>query len=159
MHVELIDDTPVLVPNKEHQNFTRTATILPKGLLLEGEPITVSGKRRGEPFDYKLFYTKDNKFIHIKKTNTVRNTKVSDKREVYLGADSAQSATVVDVPPRNLFTAYTVAGTIAGAAIGHYIAKKRGGNKHYYSLIGAVAGFFAGRYAQGKRNVFVKKSK
>ncbi|HRH53153.1 MAG TPA: glycine zipper 2TM domain-containing protein [Chitinophagales bacterium] len=157
MHVELIDDTPVLVPNKEHQNFTRTATILPKGLLLEGEPITVSGKRRGEPFDYKLFYTKDYKFIHIKKTNPVKN--ISNTREVYLGADNKQSATVVDLPSRNLFTTYTVVGAVAGAAIGNYIAKKRGGNKNYYMLAGAVAGFFAGRYAQGNRNIFVKKSK
>ena len=69
MTAEVIEDAPVLVPNKEHANFTRTEIVIPAGTKIEGEVKIIKGKRRGEPFTYRLFCTNDNQYIYLKKTN------------------------------------------------------------------------------------------
>ena len=154
MKAEVIEDAPVLVPNKEHENFTRTDVIIPAGNIVEGEIKKVNGKRRGEPFTYTLFYTTDNQYIHLKKIKPMAMTKV------FLNADAQTTPTVVDVPPRKMFTTFTVVGAIAGAYLGMYISKKQNlGNRNAYAIGGAVAGFFIGRYMQGRKAIQVVKSK
>ena len=59
MLVEIIEDAPILLPNKEHKNFTKSESILPKGTLVEGDFKNVSGLRRGNPFNYRVFTTKE----------------------------------------------------------------------------------------------------
>ena len=62
-----IEDAPILIPNKEHSNFTQSNAVIDKGTLIEGNELFINGKRRGEDFTYKLFRTKDNNLIHLKK--------------------------------------------------------------------------------------------
>lgn len=153
MKVEVIEDAPVLVPNKEHENFTRNGIIIPAGNIIEGEVKNVQGKRRGEPFTYRLFLTNDNQYIHLKKIKEMPTT------QVYLGADAAKTPTVVDVPPRKMFTNTTIIGAVLGGFVGTTIAKTRGGNRTTFMLGGAVVGFFVARYLQGRGSIFVQKSK
>jgi hypothetical protein len=153
MQVYTIEDAPVLVPNKEHENFTRSRLVIPAGTELVGEPKNVDGKRRGEPFTYRLFYTNDNQIIHLKKVKPMPTT------QVYLGADAKQTPTIVDVPPRQLFTTNTIIGAAIGGFVGNYIAKRNSYNKNLYMLGGAVAGFFVARYLQGRKSIKVVKSK
>jgi len=92
MQIEVIEDAYVLTPNTEHKNFTRTEKLIGKGTILEGEPKTIIGQRRGEQFQYKLFKTTDKELIHLKKTKPMRTT------EVTLSADASQTPTLVNVP-------------------------------------------------------------
>lgn len=148
------EDAHVLVPNKEHQNFTRTDIVIPAGSTVEGEQKTINGKRRGEPFSYKLFYTIENQYLHSKKLEPMATT------QVYLGADAQPTPTVVDVPQRKLFNTNNIIGGILGAFVGVYYSKKfNKGNRNLYAVGGAVAGFLTVRYIVGKRAILVAKSK
>jgi uncharacterized protein YcfJ len=148
------EDAYVLVPNKEHQNFTRTDIIIPAGNMVEGEEKKVNGNRRGEPFTYKLFYTTENQYIHLNKIKPMATT------QVYLGADAQTTPTVVDVPQRKLFNTTNIIGGVLGAFAGVYYSKKfNKGNRNLYAVGGAIAGFLTVRYLVGKRAILVAKSK
>jgi len=153
MKATVIEDAPVLIPNAEHENFTQTGIVIPAGTEVEGSVKKIEGKRRGEPFTYRLFLTNENQLIHLKKIKPMATT------QVYLSADAAPTPTIVDVPPRKLFTTATVIGAIAGGYVGMYMAKKRGLNKNTYMIGGAVAGFFVARYLQGRKSIKVVNSK
>ena len=59
----ITEDTKTLIPNKEHKNFTETNTIIPKGTIVEGEMKSIQGKRKGEDFLYRVFFTNDGHII------------------------------------------------------------------------------------------------
>jgi hypothetical protein len=155
MEVFVTDDAKVLVPNKEHKNFTATDVIIPKGNSLEGEELIVNGLRRGQPFQYKLFKTKENQFIYLNKTKpNMANT------QVFLGADSQQTPTIVDVPQAKLLSTTNIVGAIAGYFVGNFYSKKyQKGNPRYYGLAGAVAGVLVARYIAKKGTIKFVKSK
>jgi hypothetical protein len=157
MQIEVIEDAYVLIPNKEHQNFTRTEKLIGIGTILDGEPKTISGQRRGEPFQYKLFLTNENEFIHLKKTKPMRTT------EVTLGADASQTPTVVSVPTgKKLLTPMVIGGTLIGAGAGYYFAKSKGfdSKKRNMAIVGgAVLGFFGAKYFEKRKGIVVKPSK
>jgi hypothetical protein len=88
MLVEIIEDAPILLPNKEHKNFTKSESILPKGTLVEGDFKNVSGLRRGNPFNYRVFTTKEGDIIYSKYVKPMAV-------EVTMGADSQVSATKI----------------------------------------------------------------
>jgi len=151
---EVIEDAPVLIPNKEHNNFTATDETLPKGSIIFGEFKTIRGKRRGEPFDYKLFITNNNEIIYQKKINPMGTT------QVYLSADSQQTPTVVDVSSKKSnFTMMTIAGAVVGGMVGNYYARTQGGNRNVMLVGGALLGFFIARYFEKRRAVRVQPSK
>lgn len=141
MQVKLAEDARVLIPNSVHQNFTETEEIIHKDTILNGEPKVIRGLRRGEPFDYKLFLTENNKLIHLKKTRNM------DATEVKLGADSSKTPTVVNLK-QTVLAKPAIIGAISGAVIGFGYAKYK---KHetkkigIYTLVGAVAGYVIGR--------------
>ena len=154
MKVTLIDKAQILIPNKEHKNFTSSGKFIEAGTILEGEPKIVQGLRKGENFSYRLFVINDGNIIHLNKI------KPMEKTEVYLGADAAQSATVIKMPNESNLGMRPVLGTIIGAVAGYYYAKKKNQSKlMMFTLIGGVVGFAAGKYLQGTGNVFFKKSK
>ncbi len=157
MEVEVISDAFVLTPNKEHKNFTETAQKIPSGRILFGEPKLIKGKRRGEDFTYTLFLTDNHEFIHLNKIKPMKTT------EVYLGADSRQSATVVSIPSvKNALTPSVIAGTAIGAGIGFgYSKHKKFDNKKTiaYTLVGAVLGFFGAKYVEKRKGIVIKPSK
>ncbi len=157
MQIELIEDANVLIPNEEHKNFTRTEKIIAKGTILDGEPKSVNGQRRGEPFQYKLFLTNDKEFIYLKKTKPMRTT------EVTLGADATQTPTIVSVPTgKKLLTPIVIGGTLIGAGAGYYFAKKKNfdSKKRNMAIVGgAVLGFFGAKYFEKRKGIVVKPSK
>jgi alanine dehydrogenase len=154
MKVITTGDAAILVPNKEHENFTDTGRKIEANTVLNGNPTIIKGKRRGEPFDYKLFVTDKGEIIYINKTKQMNTT------EVMLGADAAPSATIVKTPSESNLGMRPVLGTIIGAIAGYYIAKKKFPTKiKMFTVLGGVAGFAAGKYIQGNGMVMFKKSK
>lgn len=157
MKVEVIENTNVLIPNKEHKNFTETKEVISKGIELEGEPKTILGKRRGEDFNYKLFVTKDNRIIYLNKVKPMQTT------EVTLGADSTQTPTVVSIPDdKKLLTTNIVISTLIGLGVGYYMSKKQkaeGNSKYVYMGAGALIGFGLGKYIEKRKSIKVKASK
>ncbi len=149
MEVKVIDDAKVLIPNTEHRNFTEGNEIIQKDTVINGEPRVISGLRRGEPFQYKLFLTTDNKLIYLKK---IRNM---DATEVTLGADSSVSPTTVNLK-QNILAKPAILGAIGGAIIGFGYAKYK---KHepkkvwIYALVGAASGFIVGKVIQHKATI------
>jgi hypothetical protein len=147
-------DAAILVPNKEHKNFTDTGKVIPKNTKIIGNPTIIKGLRRGQPFDYKLFITDKNEFIYLKTIQTMNAT------EVLLGADASTTPTVVKMPNDSNLGMRPVVGTILGGILGYYYAKKKNPSKvMMFTVVGGVAGFAAGKYLQGTGVVLFKKSK
>jgi hypothetical protein len=147
-------DAPILVPNKEHKNFTDSGKVISKNTEISGNPTIINGLRKGEPFAYKLFVTDKNEFIYLKTIKPMNTT------DVYLGADAGTTPTVVKTPSDSNLGMRPVLGTIIGGFIGYYYAKKKNASKiMMFTVIGGVAGFAAGKYLQGTSPVIFKKSK
>lgn len=156
MKVKVIEDAMVLLPNKEHQNFTEGNEVIEKNTILNGNVRYVQGMRRGEPFTYKVFITKNKKIIYLNKIIPMETT------EITLGADSGQTPTRVDIPSTSNFGWRPVLGAVIGVGAAHYYAKKKGyaGTKYsVHLLIGGVAGWAIGKYIQSQGLVKVKPSK
>jgi hypothetical protein len=151
------EDATVLVPNKEHKNFTETSEIITKNTSVEGEFKSISGLRRGEPFSYRVFITKDGQIIYSNKVNEEMNT-----TEVSLGADAQRSATMVDMKPAETFKSSRVVVSLA-AGLGAFVyAKKKGKNPKQsikYAVIGALLGYATMWAVDKTRNVTVSQSK
>ena len=72
----------------------------------------------------------------------------------------SQTPTVVKTSSESNFGVRPITGTIIGAIVGYYYAKKKNPSKTLmFAGIGAVAGFAAGKFMQGNRVVLFKKSK
>lgn len=163
MKAVVIEDAPILIPNKEHSNFTQSNRIIKKDTIVEGNELLINGKRRGEDFTYKLFRTNNNNLIHLKKTKPMNVT------EVTLGANgertapsSSPSPTVVKMPPTtNLLTTTTIIGGIIGGVAGMMYAKKKGFESSKRTLYiggGALVGYLVSRYME-RNKIIVKPSK
>jgi len=157
-----IEDAPILIPNKEHSNFTQSNKVIGKGTLIEGNELFINGKRRGEDFTYKLFRTKDNNLIHLKKIKPMNVT------EVTLGAtgeripSASPSPTVINMPQSSdLLTTTTIVGTIIGGLAGMLYANKKGfesSKKTIYIGGGALLGYLVSHYME-RNKIIVKRSK
>jgi hypothetical protein len=147
----------ILIPNQEHKNFTFSDEKIEGGTVVSGKLTSVNGLRRGEPFTYKLFLTKDNKLIYQKNLKNMKQA-----TEVTLGADSQTSATSVNLTPAEHFSRMKLTGVLIGGAAGFAYAKYK---KHdlkkvaMYIAIGAAIGYGAEYLLDSKRNIVVKPSK
>jgi hypothetical protein len=157
MTVKVIEDAEVLIPNQQHQNFTAGSEVIKKDTIIQGKPVLVKGKRKGQGFTYKLFKTNNNQFIYFKKIEPMERTEVS------LGADDSQTPTVVNVPvKKKLFTKNVVIYTLIGAGLGYGFSKyKKYTTKKtlMVSSILAVVGFGIGTYVDKQKSVKVTPSK
>ena len=162
IQTETIEDAPILIPNKGHRNFTKTEEYIPKGTKIKGDVKIISGKRRGEDFDYRMFATDNNKLIYLDKIKPMENQKDT---EVTLGADGATQGAVVTIPQKSGFNldAITI-GTMIVAAGGTYWYAKHKKFKTHHALmmtgVALVAGYFGGQAIQqvtGKNKVVIAK--
>ena len=143
MIARIIEDAKVLIPNAQHQNFTEGSEIIKKDTEVYGAPKIIAGLRRGEPFEYKLFATNDNKLIYL---NKIQNMETENTT----GADSAKGPIQINLK-QNMLAKPSIMGAIGGGVIGFGIAKYK---KHdmkkagIYTLFGVVAGFVAGKIVE-----------
>jgi hypothetical protein len=157
MLIEIIEDAPILLPNKEHKNFTKSESILPKGTIVEGDFKNVSGLRRGSPFNYRVFTTKEGDIIYSKYVKPMAV-------EVTMGADSQVSATKIEMIGSEKTTmSRKVIGAVVGGVVGYAVAK-RGTSKSFTQQLmyiggGALAGYLVGNYMNRKTGIVVEKAK
>ena len=154
MKYTVIEDAPILIPNQSHLNFTTSSDVIKKGTILEGEEKKISGKRRGQPFVYRLFSTNNDQLIYLNKVKPMET-------EVQLGADAQVSPTKVDIMSKKSISKFTVGGAIiAGGGAFWYCKKKKFGNQKtaIITIVAAIAGYAAGHYSE-KSGVFIKSSK
>ena len=156
MKVVTTQESSILTPNKEHQNFTSTGVSIPSGTILYGNNKIISGLRRGQPFAYKLFVTDKNQIIY---QNT---TKPMDTTEVTLGADASQTPTRVNLIPAEMYSQDKLIGVILGGLGGFAWAKYK---KHdmkrlaMYVGVGALVGWGAAYVIDTRKSAVIKKSK
>lgn len=156
MEAIVIEKANILVPNKEHKNFTESNEFIEKNSLLDGNAININGLRRGKPFTYRLFVTKNNDIIYLNKIKPMKAT------EVTLGADSTVTPTKVDLIPAEAYTKNKFTGLVVGGLAGFAWAKYK---KHdmkkaaMYIGIGAVAGYVTGMLLDRRNKIIVKPSK
>jgi hypothetical protein len=156
MKVVTTQDAPILIPNEDHKNFTMNGVVIPRGVELEGNTKEAQGLRRGKPFTYRLFVTNNKQIIYS------NNVKPMDTTEVTLGADAAQTPTMVNLVPAESFNKLRTTGLVVGAIAGFAWAKYK---KHdmkkvaMYIAIGAAVGYGGAYLVDRSRNATVKASK
>lgn len=153
MKVQVIENATILLPNPDHKNFTESGNFIPKGKVLDGEFKEIIGKRRGQPFKYRLFRTNNGNIIFE------NNVKPIEMTEVTLGADSQVAATKVEMPNPTKFANAHLIGAAIGGAGGYYFAKKKGKTPWKWALIGVAAGYVAGRLIAGKPIISISSPK
>jgi hypothetical protein len=133
------EDVKVLLPNKEHQNFSETQRVIKKGTKIYGEPRYILGKRRGDEFVYRLFQTNKKELIFLDKTKPMEKTEVT----LNASGNEAQNKTIVNVSAGEIFSRNKVIGLFVGTIAGFAYSKyKQGGNHVYKSMaIGAAIGY------------------
>ena len=140
MQVKVIKDAQVLMPNKEHQNFTFTGEVIPAGNILTGHRAQVDGKRRGQDFKYRIFETTDKKIIY---QNTIEPMAI----EVTMAADGSQQNKVVSLAPSEAAKSFKIYGAVIGALCGGAYAKYKGldvKKMAMYAGAGGVLGYITG---------------
>ena len=134
MEAVLKDNAKVLVPNKEHKNFTETSEELPIGTILNGEFKSIKGLRRGKPFSYRVFITEKGQIVY--------SNNLKEMAETYKTS-------------RILFAA-------AGAIGGYAYSKKKGCTGKTctkYAVIGGILGYAAIYFFDKTKSVTVTESK
>lgn len=150
------EDAKVLIPNKEHKNFTETDELIPQGTQIEGEQKLIEGLRRGEPFTYRVFVTNDNKVLYLNKIEPDMATEVS------FGLDGERTPTTVNLIPAETFSKLKVFGLVAGGVIGYVYSKnkKMEGKKALLATsIGVALGYVSAYIVDRNRAIIVKPSK
>jgi len=158
VQAKVIADAPILIPNKEHKNFTESAESIPDGTVVNGFIRNIDGLRKGKPFVYKVFYTTENQLIYLNKIKPIK----MDNAEVTLGADGA-SATKVNIAVAEKSTKHKWYGAVIGGVAGFAYCKHK---KHdlkksaMFIALGAIAGFGVGYYMDnGKHSIQITPSK
>ena len=153
----VIEEAHVLVPNKEHKNFTQTREKFPKGTEMIGTYKSIKGKRRGEDFTYRVFITDNGEIIYSNKI-----TEHMKPTEVYLGADASKTPTTVDLVPAETFKASRILGLVAGGLGAYLYCKKKKidrSKRTKIALLGAAIGYSAVYLFDKTKNVTITQSK
>lgn len=156
MKVRVKNDAQILVPNAEHSNFTFSGKTIEAETILSGNPVEIKGKRRGEPFVYRLFITDDKRIIYQNNIEPMKAT------EVTLGADAQVTPVSVNFKPAEKFSKTKTTGIVIGGIIGFAYAKYK---KHdlkkvaMYIAIGSALGYAAGYVIDRNKAVTVSASK
>mgnify|MGYP000166706874 CR=1 FL=1 len=129
------EDTKVLVPHKQNKNFTETHVVIPKGVIVKGEPKLIDGLKKGQPYRYQIFYTDRKQIIDFNKLQPM------EKTEVRLGADSENESSldaIVNLKPAEIYSRNKIIGIVAGATLGFAYSKYKKHDSIKKSLIHAA---------------------
>lgn len=156
MEVITLDRAEILIPNAEHGSFSGSNKFIEEGKILNGDIKLVEGKRRGKPFSYRLFKTKDNNYINLNKVNM-------KAREVTLGADGTiNSPTIINTTKGKVFSKIPMVGAVAGAGLGYWYCKHKAHDTKktmLYTLFFAAAGYGIGKFIERQKAITVNPSK
>lgn len=154
MQVTVTEDAKILLPNKEHENFSETQRVIKQGSKIEGEPRFILGKRRGEEFVYRLFETSKKELIFLDKIKPMEKTEVT----LNASGNEAQNKTVINVSAGEIFSRNKIMGLLIGAASGFAYSKyKRKGDHVWKSVgIGALIGYGAVYAYESINGIIVK---
>jgi hypothetical protein len=134
MIVTTTDNAPVLIPNKEHKNFTESSEVILPSTTLVGTFKVINGLRRGKQFDYRIFVTDDNKIIYANKVTPQPQEKSTEKK-------------VTTTSEEKKFTASALLFVGIGAALGYYAASRKSKEITPQTLLYVVGGAVVGYYA------------
>jgi hypothetical protein len=132
-------NTNYLIPNKEHKNFTDSSDEARVGSVITGEFRNVDGLRKGKPFQYRLFFTKNGKILYA---NCVKAENVPS--EILQGADQSVTATKVNLTPVESFRYAAHIVAFGGGLLGYFYGKKQnktGMDLAKYTAVGAVGAY------------------
>jgi len=155
MQVTVVQDSKYLIPNNDHQNFTESNDWVGEGVLLNGNFANIEGKRRGEPFTYKLFITEDKQILY---QNSVQPMKTI---ELTSGADSQRTPTFVNLTPAETFNKVKTMGLVVGALAGFAYCKYKKCDAKKSAMfigLGAVVGYAAAYVVDRNRRATVVAS-
>jgi len=145
--VIVLEDTPILMPNNEHKNFTETDKIIPKGTMLKGNFKNIEGLRRGKNFTYRIFQDNDGLIIYTKS--------LQEKIENMNGNDS----TITLPSEKKLSTNYALYSVIGGV-LGYAVAKKMGKTgKTAFIIAGiaAIGGYMVAKRVNKNQSIIIEK--
>lgn len=153
----VIQNTNFLIPNNEHKNFTETTEVARVGGTIVGEFRNINGLRKGKPFMYRLFFTKDGKILYA---NCVRAENVPS--EIVSNADSALTPLQIDLIPAESFkyTAHLIA--LGGGLAGYYYGKSQNAtanNLIKYIFVSAVGAYGIYWLIDKNKSTIIKPSK
>ena len=142
MQVKIITESNYLTPNKDHKNFTDSIESANVGDKLEGEFKNISGLRKGQPFVYRLFVTKNGKILYA---NTV-------EAEVPPAIEVLSNATANDIKPVEIMEIANDGNikyvglilAIAGGVTGYFYGKKQNATQNtllQYIAVGTVGAY------------------
>lgn len=145
--VLVLEQTPILIHNPEHKNFTETDKLIPKDTKLVGEFKKIQGLRKGKPFIYRLFIDKDGLIVY---ENNVKMNKMS----------SLEGTQTVTLPStKKISTTHALVSVLAGV-IGYAVAKKMGkSGKTAFIVAGisAVGGYMVANQITNKSIIYQSK--
>ena len=142
METIILQNTNYLTPNKDHKNFTDSVESANVGDKLEGEFKNISGLRKGEPFVYRLFVTKNGKILYA---NTVEAV-IPPPIEVLsnASADDLKPVEVMEIPNDGNIKSVGLILAIAGGIIGYFYGKKQNATQNtllQYIAVGTVGAY------------------
>jgi hypothetical protein len=153
----IVKDTNYLIPNKEHKNFTNSIEDVNEGSVVYGDFKIVSGLRKGKPFEYRLFFTKNGKILYA---NCIKAENVPS--EIISNADNLTASTNIDIKPSLSinYTPYVIA--YGGGLLGYLYGKKQkatGANLFIFTAVGAVGAYGIFRLVNSNKSTNTKPSK
>lgn len=166
MKATVVKEAPVLLPNKESKNFCHARTAgktetVSEGTDVEGTIRIIAGLRGSKPFDYKIFQITGMNGVKLEHPKLIylNNIKPMNATDVQLGADSARTGTIVNLPSNSMLGIKPIGCALAGAGLGYWYAKKKGKSKTGLAVVGLIGGYIAGKFWQSQTNVTIKPSR
>jgi hypothetical protein len=165
---KVIRSNALLIPNKNHKNFTRSRETLQKDTIVKGFLIDINGERRGKPFVYKLLrliepkYKRQYIFAKAVQLNspiisqptaqpTVEKTVSADGNSTFI--KMTQNETNISIK--------NIIGATTGGVIGYALAKKQNKTSFksiiIYTSIGSILGFLVAKNFFKKSGIIVQQ--
>jgi len=153
----VIQNCNYLIPNKEHQNFTESNMPVSVGSTIKGEFRNVNGLRKGKPFEYRLFFTKDGKILYA---NCIRAENVPS--EIISNADDLGTPTKINFVPAESFkfSAHLIA--LGGGIAGYLYGKSNNANTNNlikFIAVGSVGAYGIYWITQKNKSTIIEPSK